>query len=114
MAAGAEAQGVDRLVDSLASGADQLTHLDDAAAKAGAFLVRRGEESAPRRTGYLATHHAAVVNAGQLEVTNSADYAAIVHARNPWLVRELEANEDRIVNIYADQVADVVAHIEGN
>jgi hypothetical protein len=111
--AGAGVQGVGRLVDTLQSAADQLTRLDDAAETSGALLVQRAGQNAPRRTGYLAAQHTAVIHAGSVQIVNSARYAAAVHARKPWLSHTLADNVDQVTTIYADQVADLVETIEG-
>lgn len=112
-AAGMGVRGGDQLVSTLHAAARELSGLVDAHAEAGQLLADRGAATAPRRTGHLAASHEAIVNAGAVEVTNTATYAGYVHALDPWLTRELTDLHDQLIDIYAAGVAGVVATIRG-
>lgn len=112
-AAGMGVRGIDRLVESLDAAARELAGLVDADHEAGRLLADRAQANARRRTGTLASSHRLDVVAGKVEVVNSASYAPIVHAYDPWLARSLDQLRDQLVDIYADGVAGVVATIKG-
>jgi hypothetical protein len=108
---GAGVRGYDGFVASLDVAARELAGL--APTEAGELIVTAGARNAPHRTGYLSAHHEAIVTAGRVDVVNTADYAAIVNARNPWLPRTLDELTDQLVDLYAADVASVVAKING-
>lgn len=111
MADGSGIQGVDRLVDTLDAAAHELAGLTDP--EAGQLLSNRAETTAPRKSGFLADQHELIVDAGEMTIVNTAGYAAIVHAREPWLTTALDAMTEEITNSYADDVADIVDQITG-
>lgn len=114
-AAGVSLEGGARLGATLQDAAHDLADLDSTAGdRAGELLETAAGQAAPRRTGKLAGDHHHVVIAGQVTVTNAADYAPIVHARNPWLARTLDRHTEEVLNLYAAAVADAVAQIEGS
>lgn len=106
-------RGVDRLVDSLDVAARELAGLTRAHPEAGELLADRAASEARRKTGNLADSHDVVIADGEVKVVNTASYAPIVHAYDPWMVRSLDQLTDQLVDIYADGVADVVATIRG-
>lgn len=108
---GAGVRGYDVLVASLDAAARELAGL--APTEAGELVVTAAARNSPRRTGYLAAHHETIVTAGRVAVVNTADYAPIVNAHNPWLPRTLDEFTDQLVDLYAADVADVVAKING-
>lgn len=112
-AAGMGVRGVDRLVDSLDAAARELSGLTRAHAEAGQLLVARAHQTVRRKTGRLDAGHDVIVEAGEVEVVNTVDYAPIVHAYDPWLGRALDELHNQIIDIYADGVGDVVATIRG-
>lgn len=112
-AAGVSLEGGTRLGATLHDAARDLADLADAGDDAGRLLEQAAEQAAPRDTGELAGDHHHVVVAGQLTVTNSAAYAARVHARNPWLAQTLDQRQTEVLNLYADAVANAVAQIKG-
>lgn len=110
---GAQLEGTGRLIRSLEDAAADLAQLDEAAREAGELAAGKGAADAPRQTGYLSsTVDYELVDTG-FALVAAAPYAAAVHARDPWLARTVTELEDRIVTTYADEVADVVAHIKG-
>lgn len=112
-AAGMGVRGVDQLVDSLDAAARELTGLTRAHTEAGQLLVARAHATVRRKTGRLDSSHDVIVDAGEVEVVNTANYAPIVHAYDPWLGRALDELRDQLIDIYAGGVADVVATIRG-
>lgn len=104
-------RGVDQLVSSLNAAARELTGL--APVEAGQLLEDRATANARRRTGHLADSHDLIVEAGEVTVVNTASYAPIVNAYDPWLARTLDELTDQLVDIYADGAAGVVATITG-
>lgn len=111
MAGGTDLQGVDGLRASLETAATKLAGL--APPEAGQLLLADATAASPRDTGVLAESHDLVVQAGSLTVVAAAPYAAIVHARDPWLADTLTADQERVLDIYTDEVADIVDHIKG-
>lgn len=80
---------------------------DLSAPSSDASALALGEVRAPVRTGALANTVAAEPTALGFTLTAggpSAPYAGIVHARNPFLTRAVEAREGGIVDTYADFV----------
>lgn len=113
MSGGAELQGADELVRTLQTAADELDDLSDADRAAGQLLAEQGAQAAPRRTGLLADRHGyAVVEAG-VTVVAATGYAAIVHARNPWLTRTVDRTESDLLDAYMLGVTDALSHVKG-
>lgn len=106
-------RGVDELVDSLDAAARELAGLTRAHTEAGQLLEDRAHRNVRRATGHLDQSHDLIVVAGEAEVVNTASYAPIVHAYDPWLARSLDELHDQLVDVYADGVAGVVATIRG-
>lgn len=112
-AAGMGVRGVDQLVDSLDAAARELAGLTRAHTEAGQLLADRAHRNVRRKTGHLDESHSVVVDAGEVKVVNTASYAPIVHAYDPWLARSLDQLHDQLIDVYADGVAGVVATITG-
>lgn len=113
MAAG-RVDGADRLRSTLSAAAKELDSLADAHHEAGELLLRKAQGDAPRDTGYLAEHHELTVVAGLATVTADAPYAGAVHARVPWLTKDLDALEDDLLGVYKRAVTTVVATVKGD
>lgn len=114
MTGGAEVKGVARLRATLDTAGRELADLDaTTGVRAGQLLAAAGAARSPRRSGFLADSHGFTVTDAGVSVVVAAPYAGYVHAANPWLVRELDAQEETIVTMYAADVADVVAKIQG-
>jgi hypothetical protein len=110
----AAVDGLTTFVATLDDAAQQLADLDPVNTEAGAAVVQVVE--APRLTGTLASTVAAVAGPNGFTLTAggpAAPYAAIVHARNPFLTRALDQEEQRIAGLYADHVATTVNTIQG-
>jgi hypothetical protein len=110
----ATVDGLDRFVETLADAAEQLADLDTVNREAGALVVAAVE--APRLTGALASTVAAVADRDGFTLTAggpAVPYAAIVHARNPFLTRALDDEEQRVTDLYTDHVTDTVNTIQG-
>ena len=106
--------GLDTLVQSVEDAADNLADLDQVNATAGQLVVQAVD--APRLTGALASTVDAIPDRHGFTLTAGgrvAPYAAIVHARNPFLTRALTNREDAVVDTYADHVTDTVQTIRG-
>jgi hypothetical protein len=76
-----------------------------------AAAIALGSVKAPRDTGTLADTVEAVVTPLGFTLTaggTRAPYAAIVHARDPYLTRALTAREDDVVDTYADHVEHTI------
>lgn len=111
--AGGGVEGVARLRATLDAAARALDDLNAADVHAGQLLAQAGASRAPRRSGTLAESHGFTITQTGFEVVAAAPYSAYVHAVNPWLVREFDAQAETIIDIYADAVADAVAHVKG-
>lgn len=71
-----------------------------------------GSVEAPRDTGRLDDSVEAVVTPLGFTLTaggTRAPYAGVVHARDPFLTRALEARAEDVVDTYADHVDDTIA-----
>lgn len=101
---GAALQGADRLAGTLQRAADQVADLSDVDHDTGRLLAEAGAKAAPRLTGRLAGAHGyTVVDVGDgsaVVVTAATPYARVVHARNPWLTRTVEAKTDQVLDLY--------------
>lgn len=110
----ASVDGLTSLVSSLDEAASRLDDLDQVSAEAADQVVRAVE--APRVTGRLASTVAAEVDADGFTLTAggpAAPYAAIVHARNPFLTRALDDRETAVVSAYEDHIDNTVNTIRG-
>jgi len=110
---GAELRGADNLVRTLRSAAGALEDLTEAEHAAGQLLAAHGSARAPRRTGLLASRHGYTVVDTRLTVTAATPYAAVVHARFPWLTQTLAADEDQVTDLYLDGVDDALSLVKG-
>jgi hypothetical protein len=86
-----------------------LADLSDPSRDAAANVL--GAVEAPRDTGRLDDSVAAVATPLGFTLTaggTRAPYAAVVHARDPFLSRALTAREDDVVDTYADHVEHTI------
>ena len=110
---GLDVDGLEQLQRSLDAAGRALEDLTPAHERAGELLEGRAQADAPRLTGRMAGQHELVVHAGGLTITNAARYAPFVHARQPWLTRALDALQRQVVDIYSNQVDQIVDDIRG-
>jgi hypothetical protein len=106
---GIEATDVDRFAADVEGLGAALGDL--AAANRDASVIVLGSVDAPRKTGTLDDTVEAIVTPLGWTLTaggTRAPYAAIVHARDPFLSRALLAREDDVVDVYADHVTDTI------
>lgn len=121
MAESVRVEGARELRATTLRAASELSRMDTADKRAGAYLAQRAKGLAPRVTGRLAgsiragqTRDAATVSAG-------AVYAGVIHwgwpARNisphPFLVDALSAGEPTVASIYMGEVTQIVYTIKG-
>jgi len=114
-------EGARELRATTSRAASELSRMDTADKRAGAYLAQRAKGLAPRVTGRLAGS----IRAGQTKdaatVTATAVYAGVIHwgwpARNirahPFLVDALSAGEPTVASIYMDEVTQIVYTIKG-
>ncbi len=112
-ARGAELRGADQLVRTLHAAAADLGDLSDVEQEAGELLAEQGSKASPRRTGTLAEAHGYKVVTAGVTVIAATRYAAIVHARNPWLARTVLAAEDQVADLYLAGVDERLAQVKG-
>jgi hypothetical protein len=103
--------------------AAELSRMDTADSRAGAYLAQRAKGMAPRLTGRLAGSIRAGTAQGAATVSAGAGvpYAGPIHwgwpARNirahPFLVDALSAGEPTVATIYMDEVTRIVYTIKG-
>jgi len=101
--------------------ASELSRMDQADKRAGAYLAQRAKGMAPRVTGRLAGSIRAGQTRDAATVTATAVYAGVIHwgwpARNirsqPFLVDALSAGEPTVATIYMDEVTRTVYTIKG-
>lgn len=109
MAGAMSVDGDEQLRSSLSALAAELRHLDATDDKAGEQLASRVVAEAPKLTGYMA---GTVEHAGAT-ITVGAPYAGFVDARNPFAERAMAAEQQDIVNLYAEDIAAAVARTVG-
>jgi phage gpG-like protein len=101
--------------------ASELSRMDTADKRAGAYLAQRAKGMAPRVTGRLAGSIRAGRTQDAATVTATAVYAGVIHwgwpARNirahPFLTDALSAGEPTVATIYMDQVTRIVYTVKG-
>jgi phage gpG-like protein len=101
--------------------AAELSRMDAADSRAGAYLTQRAKGMAPRVTGRLAGSIRAGRTKDAATVTAGAVYAGVIHwgwpARNisaqPFLVDALTAGEPTVATIYMGEVTQIVGTIKG-
>lgn len=110
-----EVEGADRLAATLERAADHLDDLDQTAGPdAARTLAREAAQSAPRRTGRLASSH----HADTASVVVSAPYAPFVHygtrymRGRPWLTDTADRST-AWTDAYSEQLDNLVDQIEG-
>lgn len=106
---GIEAPDVARFADDVEGLGAALGDLSAANDDASRMVL--GSVDAPVRTGTLADTVEAIVTPLGWTLTaggTRAPYAAIVHARDPFLSRALLAREDDVVDVYADHITDTI------
>lgn len=110
----ATATGVRRLAETADAAADQLRDLTDLNREVGDLVIAGAR--VPVRSGRLKRTVRAIAGPGGVDLIAGgpdAPYAAIVHARNPFLVRALTAREQAAVDRYLDHAERVVSTIQG-
>lgn len=105
------AQGLDELQDSLGAAGRAIADLDPEPAASNA--AARAEATSPRLTGHLSTTVGWVPTSTGWAVTATAPYAVAVHARNPWIIRALDATAEQTETAYQHAVDDVLATVRG-
>lgn len=113
MTAGAQLRGADQLARTLHEAGRQLGDLTEVEHQAGQLLAGKGSKASPRQTGRLAAAHGYTVVDDVLTVTAATPYAALVHARNPWLTRTVDQSEDQVADLYLVGVDDALSHVKG-
>lgn len=111
----ASVEGVDRLVGTLDDAAGLLVDLAPPP-QAGDVLVAAARPRTPYDRGFLVdTVQAGVVDQAVVLSAGTRDvyYAAIVHARRPWLADTIADQADTITQLVVDQVDDVIDTITG-
>lgn len=109
----ASVEGVDRLAATLDDAGQRLQRLVPAGGDA---LVSAALPRTPRRTGRLAGTVRAFVVDQQLVLTaggGGVDYAAIVHASQPWLADTLRDQVDEQLDTVLAQVTTITDTIQG-
>lgn len=113
MGAGAQLRGADVLVRTLQAAGEDLQDLSEVERQAGQLLAEQGSRRSPRRSGRLAAAHGYQVLEDRLSVIAATPYAAIVHARNPWLTRSVDDAEDQVADLYLAGVDAALSHVKG-
>ena len=85
---------------------DDLTRVNQHAAD----LVL-GDARIPRDTGYLEAHTTALGTADGFALVSTAPYAGYVHARNPFLTDPLNRDLDAVLDLYGDEVEEILRGI---
>lgn len=106
--------GLDAFARSVTEAGRELGDLRDVDAQAAGEAVQAVE--APRLTGTLDSTVAAVVDPDGFTLTAggpAAPYAAIVHARNPFLTRAVDRSEADILRPYEQHIDTTLDRIQG-
>lgn len=99
----------DQVAAELGDLAASLVDLSPAADAAAATVLPVAVERAPRLTGRLAASLRSVVRPTGFSIESPLPYAAVVHARNPWLANVITAAEQDILNAVDRQVDEQIA-----
>lgn len=94
--------------------ANALLELEPVNKRAGAIITAA---RAPRRTGALGASVRADVTANGVTVAGHTAYWTFVHwgaprihvKAQPWLLNQLDAKQEQIIDLYRDHAADAVA-----
>lgn len=106
--------GVDHLADTLDQAGDKLSDLTSVNADAADDVL--GVVDPPYLTGRLASTVDAVVDALGFTLTAggpAAPYGPIVHARDPFLTRALNARETAVIDQYEQHIDKSLDTIQG-
>jgi hypothetical protein len=99
----------ERVADSIGDLSAALVDMSPAADAAAAIVLPIAVERAPRLTGRLAASLRSVVRPTGFSIESPLPYAAVVHARNPWLAKVVTAAESDIVAAVDRQVDERIA-----
>lgn len=119
-----DVDGADQLADTLAAAADNLADLRRPGDRAGDLLADDARRRAPRRSGRLRASIRAVAEPRGATVTaggSGVRYAGV--QEYGWRRRGIRpryfmadaaaANTDRVVDVYGDQVGDILDQVKG-
>jgi hypothetical protein len=107
-------KGGPQFVQSLREVGAALDDLSATTDTVAGWLGPRIVKAAPRRTGTLAAS-VTVDGWGQgLTIEAGADYAAAVHARNPFVSRTIDAATAEVVEDVTKGVENALQHIKGS
>lgn len=106
-----EADGVDRFAATVKSAGDQVADLAGLHTQLGADTLRAAE--IPVRTGELLRSSYVDADAAGFALSAAAPYAGIVHARNPFFTRAMQARADTIADAVEAHTATAVGTITG-
>ena len=116
-----EVEGAAQLDASLGRFADDLGHLDGAAAKAGRIVQDRASQGAPKDTGALAQSIQATASGDAVAVGSPLKYAAPMEygvpghniAAQPYLRPALADSTSEVLAVYQDEVQADLAKVKG-
>lgn len=108
----------DRLGSQLRDAAAALVDLEDTSRRAGELV---GAAPPPRRTGALGAGVTVAAIPGGAAVFSTARYFTFVHygaprrhvRAQPWLAVQLDSNQDRVLDLYAEHASDALALVKG-
>jgi hypothetical protein len=118
-----EVEGLDRFTATLSDAADQLGDMDGASRAVGSMVVNVASRLAPKRTGALAASVSAVTTvANVVDVRAGTAYAGPIHwgwpahgiTAQPFIQDAIRMNEDDIVELYADEVVEILGTVKGD
>lgn len=101
-----------RLAASLKAAGEQLADLTGAHEAAARVVLAKAVPDTPRRTGRLAASVRSDVRPTGFQIVAATPYAAIVHARRPWIAQAVDATATDQVDVYVDHLSTIAATIE--
>lgn len=118
-----EVKGAERLAATLAAAGADLADIQAAAAAVGAMVAGAARGLAPKRTGALAASVEPITTvANVIDIAADSIYAGPIHwgwpahniAAQPFIKDAIESTEAETVGIYADEVNNILAKVEGD
>lgn len=102
----------DRLAATLKAAAEKVADLTGAHEAAAQVVLAKAVPDTPRRTGRLAASVRSDVHPAGFQIVAATPYAAIVHARRPWIAQAVDATTTDQVEVYTDHLTTIAATIE--
>lgn len=113
--------GAQELAQTTRAAAQGIRDLNKPNQAAGRLIITASRSGVPIRTGRLAASVALTVTDTEVTIGSNLIYAPVIHngwpahhiKARPWLAQAAEANQDRVIDTYADHVTTQLDRIQG-